>query len=49
MSIKNKKPKNDFIEAFSIPEGSVLLDSINNDSKEEMILLALKKLIKKEN
>ena len=46
MSIKTKKPKDDFIEAFSIPEGSVLLDSINNASKEEMILLALKKLIK---
>ena len=46
MSIKTKKPKDDYIEAFSIPEGSVLLDSINNASKEEMILLALKKLIK---
>ena len=46
MSIKTKKPKDDFIEAFPIPEGSVLLDSINNASKEEMILLALKKLIK---
>ena len=46
MSIKTKKPKDDFIEAFSIPEGSVLLDSINNASKEEMILMALKKLIK---
>ena len=46
MSIKTKKAKDDFIEAFSIPEGSVLLDSIDNSSKEEMILLALKKLIK---
>ena len=48
MSIK-LKPKDDYIEAFSIPEGSVLLDSINNSSKEEMILLALKSLLKKEN
>ena len=47
MSNKNIKQKDDLIEAFSIPEGSILLDPLENSTKEEMILLSLKKLIKK--
>ena len=46
MKTKTNKQKNDLMEAFPIPEGSILLDPKDNETKEEMVLIALKKLIK---